>query len=178
MKPVDIIEKREENVVITKKQIKFLIPGMLNKPICGPIVIEEHGQTNPNYAKGTKYVSINLSSILCRLIKTAAYRCDYYCSDLFISWQSFEAAVKEPGFGTQIMLLGFRDSGVDGNEFIQSRLNNTSAYGSNPYSELYAVIATEDPEQTGSPTDYPEVYLVSLDPAYVKSAIAPMEKNT
>ena len=162
----------EETIETTKKTITFTMPDVFKEPVKGEIILEEHGQRVIDYVKQTAKIDINLSSILCRLIKIAAHRCDHYCSDLFISWESFLKIIKNPGFGTHIALLGFRDSGVDGNGFMQCRMTNAPVYGKDIYSEIYALIATEDPKQTGT-NNFPEVYLVALDSYLVKKNILP-----
>ena len=68
---------------------------------------------------------INYSSILTRLIQEAGRFCEYYASDLFIDWSSVmryidtaEAQEKKTFF------FGFRQMGVDGNSFVESRFTS------------------------------------------------------
>lgn len=55
---------------------------------------------------------------------------------------------------------------------MQCRLTNAPVYGKDIYSEMYALIAAEDPKQTGT-NSFPEVYLVELDSYLVKKNILP-----
>ena len=68
--------------------------------------------------------SINYSDILTFLIQVAGKICKYYASDLFITWSSLEEKLKDVEYTGGKILFGFRESGVDSNTFILSRLNN------------------------------------------------------
>ena len=67
---------------------------------------------------------INYSSILTKLIQTAGRICKYYASDLFIDWNAIERELTNAEYEGGKFLFGFRESGVDGNAFVLSRLNN------------------------------------------------------
>lgn len=67
--------------------------------------------------------SVNTSSILTKLIQEAGRYCEAYASDLFIDWQTVEEMLSgEREFNT--MFFGFRENGVDGESFINSRMQN------------------------------------------------------
>lgn len=68
--------------------------------------------------------NINYSSILTFLIKVAGRICKYYASDLFITWSSLEEQLYNVEYTGGKILFGFRESGVDSNSFVLSRLNN------------------------------------------------------
>lgn len=79
---------------------------------------------------------INTSSILTRLIQEAGRFCENYASDLFIDWQDVECSVDLFSCAEKIekvFLFGFRQDGVDGENFIFSRYN--SGNHSNPRAE-------------------------------------------
>lgn len=81
---------------------------------------------NPYYygvSKEGKF-SINYSDILTFLIQVAGKICKYYASDLFITWSSLEEKLKDVEYTGGKILFGFRESGVDSNAFVLSRLNN------------------------------------------------------
>lgn len=61
---------------------------------------------------------MNTSSILTRLIQEAGRYCNYYASDLFILWGEIEEKIEQKTLETKRYLFGFRESGVDGNNFI------------------------------------------------------------
>lgn len=82
---------------------------------------------------------LNYSSIFSELIH-AAIVCEYYASDVFIDLQSIEKAIKEAE--NRVFFIGFRDSGVDGNFFVKSRLERNRDY---EYIRLYRLeISTND----------------------------------
>ena len=65
---------------------------------------------------------VNYSDILTRLIQEAGRFCERYASDLFISWESVLHWIDEAGDDEkEIFLFGFRQNGVDHNNFILSR---------------------------------------------------------
>lgn len=81
---------------------------------------------NPYYygvSKEGKF-SINYSDILTFLIQVAGKICKYYANDLFITWSSLEEKLKDVEYTGGKILFGFRESGVDSNAFVLSRLNN------------------------------------------------------
>lgn len=56
---------------------------------------------------------INCSSILSELIGIAGRNVGNYSSDLFISWNEIENALKDKDFSGKIYKFGFRDNGID-----------------------------------------------------------------
>lgn len=99
---------------------------------------------NETYAKADEYgaYDINLSDILTKLIQYAGKYCEFYASDLFISWQHVLNIIEkaEPG-NEYIELFGFRKSGVDHEEFIRN--------GSNIYRSILAVKISCFPDGNG-----------------------------
>lgn len=80
------------------------------------------------------HYSIGYSDILSFLIKKAGTICERYASDLFIDWCWLEKQLKNLYFEGGKFLFGFRDSGVDGNAFVLTNLNNGRI---STYKELY-----------------------------------------
>ena len=74
---------------------------------------------------------INYSNILTFLIQKAGKICKHYESDLFISWESLLKEMEEKGidFAGGKYLFGFRESGVDHDNYVLSRLNNYGVEG-------------------------------------------------
>lgn len=81
---------------------------------------------------------LNYSSIFSELIH-AAIVCEYYASDVFIDLQFIEKAIKEAE--NRVFYLGYRDSGVDGNTFVKSRLSQNKNY---EYIRLYKLEISVD----------------------------------
>lgn len=81
---------------------------------------------------------LNYSSIFSELIH-AAIVCEYHASDVFIDLQSIEKAIKEAE--NRVFYLGYRDSGVDGNIFVKSRLSQNRNY---EYIRLYKLEISVD----------------------------------
>lgn len=79
---------------------------------------------------------VNYSSILTTLIKESA-KCEYYSSDLFITWEYsvMENLRNMIGGEKKYCFFGFRDYGVDGNTFCNARLENND----NEYFSIYAI---------------------------------------
>lgn len=74
---------------------------------------------------------LNYSSIFSELIH-AAIVCEYFASDVFIDLQTIEKVIKEAE--NRVFYLGYRDSGVDGRFFVESRLSENRYY---EYIRLY-----------------------------------------
>lgn len=62
---------------------------------------------------------INMSSIYTKLIQEAGRYCDFYASDLLFDIDKIHKIIQSGESGT--VYIGFRNSGVDGNEFISVR---------------------------------------------------------
>lgn len=83
---------------------------------------------------------LNYSSIFSELIHAASV-CEYYASDVFISLQSIEKAIKEAE--NYVFYLGYRNSGVDGNSYVKSQLSENRYY---KYIRLYRLEISSDGE--------------------------------
>lgn len=83
---------------------------------------------------------LNYSSIFSELIH-AAIVCEYYASDVFIDLQTIEKAINEAE--NIVFYLGYRDSGVDGNSYVESRLSKNRYY---EYIRLYRLEISSDGE--------------------------------
>lgn len=81
---------------------------------------------------------LNYSSIFSELIH-AAIVCEYYASDVFIDLKQIECAIT--GAENKVFYLGYRDSGVDGNTFVKSRLSGNKYY---EYIRLYRLEISSD----------------------------------
>lgn len=75
----------------------------------------------------SRKLQINLTTPLTKCIQQAGRFCEYYASDLFISWNEIiEYTDSNLAAGdSKLFLLGFRKSGVDHEEFI---VNGSSRY--------------------------------------------------
>lgn len=62
---------------------------------------------------------INMSSIYTKLIQEAGRYCDFYASDLLFDIDKIHKIIQSGE--SETVYIGFRDSGVDGNEFISVR---------------------------------------------------------
>lgn len=95
------------------------------------VMKEETGRWSNDIFSGEKCWNINYSDILTFLIQKAGTICKHYASDLFISWSSLEKELKEQGiaYGGGKYLFGFRESGVDHDTYVLSRLNNYGVEG-------------------------------------------------
>lgn len=69
------------------------------------------------------HYDINYSSILTRLIQEAGRFCESFASDLFIDWRNVDGILDESGEIEKTFLFGFRQNGVDHDNFILSRYN-------------------------------------------------------
>lgn len=87
-------------------------------------------------AEGRNF-DINYSSILTKLIQECGRLCESYASDLFITWGGIVQKLEEKTMETSVYLFGIREMGVDHNEFILSRYNNSSCYAKHEYRKIY-----------------------------------------
>lgn len=90
------------------------------------VIKEETGEWSNGIFSGEKCWNINYSGILTFLIQKAGTICKNYASDLFISWSSLENEMKKERkeYAGGKYLFGFRESGVDHDDYVISRLNN------------------------------------------------------
>lgn len=93
------------------------------------VMKETTGEWSNDIFSGEKCWNINYSDILTFLIQKAGTICKNYASDLFISWISLENKMKQEGqeYAGGKYLFGFRESGVDHDNYVLSRLNNYGA---------------------------------------------------
>lgn len=85
---------------------------------------------------------VNYSSILTELIHQAGRWCEYYASDLFISWETVMQYLYNPEIENKSFLFGFRACGVDHDSFIFSRFSDDE------YTEVYRSIYRLDIKKT------------------------------
>lgn len=93
------------------------------------------GQVYTNSYNGEPTTNINYSDIFTELIQATGMTCEYYASDLYYTLTAIEKVVQN--VKNDVLYIGIRDSGVDGNSFIKSRLENSSVYGTNNYIKMY-----------------------------------------
>lgn len=81
---------------------------------------------------------INDSSILTRLIQEAGRYCERFASDLFLDWESVQEFLNaaEPG-DSKTYLFGFRQDGVDHDNFIFSRYASSGDLARYNYRSLW-----------------------------------------
>lgn len=90
--------------------------------------------------------SVNLSSIASILINTAGRWCEYYSSDVLISWDSVKRAIEEQLENQnndpkpKIIVFGFRKSGVDHDSYVFSNITQNQHLNIDDYyAKIYAV---------------------------------------
>lgn len=71
--------------------------------------------------------NINISSILTKLIQEAGRWCKDYASDLFISWAGIQTQIDNATLKPDSYLFGFREYGVDHNQFILSKYQTSGS---------------------------------------------------
>lgn len=72
--------------------------------------------------------NLNYSDILTRLIQAAGRYCEDYASDLFIHWSAIEEKLKDRNYEGETIILGFREQGVDKNEWVVKNYNENRYY--------------------------------------------------
>lgn len=113
------------------------------------VMKEATGNWSNDIFSGEKCWNINYSDILTFLIQKAGTICKHYASDLFISWSSLENQMKQNGleYNGGKYLFGFRESGVDHDAYVLSRLNNYGVEGlKKDIKELYLLEVFIDKE--------------------------------
>lgn len=85
---------------------------------------------------------LNWSSIQTRLIREAVV-CSHWASDIIITINSIQSVLDEGNFTEKEFLIGFRELGVDGTSYVNTRLESPEMYG-NPYFKIFKLIATRD----------------------------------
>lgn len=72
---------------------------------------------------------INYSSILTKLIQEAGRWCEYYASDLFITWKyNIDKKLDDGTMSTEQFVFGFREDGVDHKEWYELHKNDIGRY--------------------------------------------------
>lgn len=91
-------------------------------------------------------IFINTSDILTRLIQEAGRFCRHYASDLFYSWLTIEKKMNRGLLKSERVLFGFRENGVDTNDFILNKFNGNSgvALASMEYRSIWILDITVD----------------------------------
>ena len=85
----------------------------------------EIGYFNPLKGKW----EINYSSILTKLIQEAGRWCEYYASDLFVTWKyNIDKKLDDGTMDTDQLVFGFRKDGVDRKEWYELHKNDTGRY--------------------------------------------------
>lgn len=107
--------------------------------------IKAEGQVYYSPSLGKITTNLNYSDIFSELIQAAGMGCEYFASDLFYDLVAIRDAVEN--LESRVFFIGIRNSGVDGNNFIKSRLKD------NPYTyeyiKLYRLeLITTDDRQT------------------------------
>ncbi len=74
--------------------------------------------------------NINTSSIWTKLIQEAGRWCKDYASDILYDYEKIAKKVESASLQTESFLFGFREYGVDHDNFIFSRYSNQTVYGS------------------------------------------------
>ena len=72
--------------------------------------------------------NINYSDILTKLIQFAGRYCESYASDLFIHWRAIEKKLKDRNYEGEKLVLGFREMGVDTNDWVVKNYNESGSY--------------------------------------------------
>ena len=88
------------------------------------------------------YWNINESSILTKLIQDTGRFAERYASDLFIDWQSVDHYIRNGETENKSWLFGIRESGVDHDSFIYSRMDNNPRTWQYEYRKIYRLDAT------------------------------------
>ncbi len=99
-------------------------------------------QVSTSSYNGEPTTNIICSGIFTELIQAAGTTCEYYASDLYYTLTAIEKAVQN--FENDVLYIGIRDRGVDGNSFVKSRLENSSTYGTNNYIKMYRLEIKSD----------------------------------
>lgn len=109
--------------------------------------ITVEGQVYRSSYSGELTTNINFSDIFTELIQAAGMGCEYYASDMFYELAEIHKSIQN--FDSKVFYIGIRDSGVDGNTFVKSRLENSSTYGTGNYIKMYRLeIKTDETSQT------------------------------
>lgn len=82
------------------------------------------------------HADVNYSSIFTELIQAVGCLCEFYASDLYFELRDIEKCVN--CLDTDVLFIGIRKNGVDGNDFISKRIDkNNINYSPNIYIKMY-----------------------------------------
>lgn len=127
------------------------------KNMCDNKTIEDFqaiGRQEPIISRGEIYnnkCNINASSIWTKLIQEAGRWCRDFASDLLCDYMQIQEKMDAATLETESHLFGFREYGVDHDNFIFSRYSNQTVYGSAAleYRAIWRLdIAVEEVEST------------------------------
>lgn len=97
--------------------------------------ITVHGCRRATYA-GNAAIDINASDIISELIKAAGTLCECYASDMWYELNKINGNIVDGC--DDVLYIGIRSYGVDGNVFVESRLNKAGCnYDPSAYIRLY-----------------------------------------
>lgn len=85
---------------------------------------------------------VHFSEILSKLMKKAEKQCKYHASDLFNSWEGIFQEIQSANFletFPKTYFFGFRENGVDDEEFLRARLSDPQMYGTHPYLSIWTL---------------------------------------
>jgi len=94
------------------------------KPRWGEGKITATGTNYFDRIDGKLHINVNYSSILTKLIQEAGRWCEHYASDLFIDWEMIKRTLENEEEYDKSYMFGFREDGVDGNEYVLHRYNS------------------------------------------------------
>lgn len=138
--------------------------------------------TEPTHNKEPKY-SFNASEIQTALIQITGRFCERYASDLLCTLTDLNAFltldyINKPN--RWIIGVGIRESGVDGNEFIMSRLKDTRSGLTgfvHPEQVYRKVLAIDIQDEGPSHTDWPTRTIRLLDLTHDLTTIHPDDEK-
>ena len=111
-----------------------------------PII--EEGSLSHDY-NGNIVWGINTSSILTELIQQTGRFAERFASDLFIDWQSVNAWIGSGCEENKTWFFGIRESGVDHEAFITSRMESCGRYWQHNYRKIFRLDATIEERSYG-----------------------------
>ena len=91
-------------------------------------------------------VEINYTYIITKQIQEAGKQCNSYASELVLDLNSLEEKMRDFSIETDSILFGFRNLGVDSNDAIINRLNNSINYTYNSIWRLDIDVSGYDEE--------------------------------
>lgn len=98
--------------------------------------------------------NINASDIWTKLIQEAGRWCKRFASDLLCDYMNIAKKIESATLETESYLFGFRECGVDHNNYILSRYSNQTIYGSAAleYRAIWRLDITVEPVESTSQT--------------------------